>query len=67
EKGIRRCICDICIAPHFPPRSLQHHIEGVDLSLARNILDWNLKRYPNGVFFLFSAGRISFCRSQPIR
>ncbi|KAF8890951.1 hypothetical protein BD779DRAFT_1515400 [Infundibulicybe gibba] len=29
------------------------------------ILDWNLKRFPNGVFFLFGAGRLSLCRSQP--
>jgi tetratricopeptide (TPR) repeat protein len=41
--------------------------EGVDLSIARKILDWNLKRYPKGVFFLFGAGRISLCCSQPRR
>ena len=57
--------------------------DGVDISVASKILNWNLKRYPNGipmlcypcihlnvllflgVFFLFGAGRLSLCRSQP--
>ena len=41
--------------------------EGVDISIARKILDWNLQRFPKGVFFLFGAGRISLCCSQPRR
>ena len=39
--------------------------EGVDVSIAAKIIDWNLKRYPNGVFFLFGEGRVSLVRSQP--
>lgn len=39
--------------------------EGVDVYMAQKILNWNLKRYPNGVFFLFGEGRLSLVRSQP--
>lgn len=35
------------------------------ISVAQKILDWNLKRFPNGVFFLFGAGRLSLNRSRP--
>ncbi|THU87395.1 hypothetical protein K435DRAFT_782464 [Dendrothele bispora CBS 962.96] len=41
--------------------------DGVDVSMAQKIIDWNLKRYPDGVFFLFGAGRLSLVRSQPRR
>lgn len=41
--------------------------DGVDIIMAQKVLDWNLKRYPNGVFFLFGEGRLSLCRSQPKR
>ena len=39
--------------------------DGVDIKMAEKILHYNLKRYPNGVFFLFGQGRLSLCRSQP--
>lgn len=39
--------------------------DGVDVKLAGRILEWNLRRYPNGVFFLFGAGRLALIRSQP--
>ena len=41
--------------------------EGIDITIAQKIIDWNLKRYPKGVFFLFGAGRLSLCRAQPKR
>ncbi|KAF8313293.1 uncharacterized protein EI90DRAFT_594246 [Cantharellus anzutake] len=39
--------------------------KGVDLSMARKILDWNMRRYPEGVFCLFAKGRILVCQSRP--
>lgn len=33
--------------------------------MADKIIKWNLKRYPDGVFFLFGAGRLALCQSQP--
>lgn len=39
--------------------------EGVDILMAQKILDWNLRRYPNGVFFLFGQGRLRLIRGQP--
>lgn len=57
--------------------------DGVDVSVAQKIINWNLKRYPDGtrytapvipysncflgVFFLFGAGRLGLCRSQPAK
>jgi tetratricopeptide (TPR) repeat protein len=35
--------------------------------MAQKIVDWNLKRYPEGVFFLLAQGRLSLSRSQPRR
>ena len=39
--------------------------EGVDILMAQKILDWNLRRYSNGVFFLFGHGRLRLIRGQP--
>src|SRR5258708_5644981 len=57
--------------------------DGVDVMMAQKIVDWNLKRYPEGnviyfrlnssskfylgVFFLLAQGRLNSCRSQPAR
>ncbi|KAF8823477.1 hypothetical protein HHX47_DHR10000365 [Lentinula edodes] len=41
--------------------------DGVDVTMAQKIINWNLKRYPDGVFFLFGAGRASLAKSQPLR
>ncbi|KAK2459721.1 hypothetical protein APHAL10511_008255 [Amanita phalloides] len=66
SEGVRRSICDMALLIfHLVLSSIT--FEGVDISIAQKVLDWNLKRYPNGVFFLFGAGRISLCHSQPRR
>lgn len=39
--------------------------EGVDIEMAQKILDYQIQRYPNGVFFLFGQGRLHLCRGQP--
>ncbi|PFH45834.1 hypothetical protein AMATHDRAFT_157688, partial [Amanita thiersii Skay4041] len=66
QEGVRRSICDMALLIfHLVLSSFT--FSGVDIPLAQKILDWNLARYPSGVFFLFGAGRISLCRSQPRR
>ncbi|KAI0049076.1 hypothetical protein FA95DRAFT_1489914 [Auriscalpium vulgare] len=66
DEGVRRSICDMCLMIfHLVLSSFTY--DGVDIPMAQKIVDWNLKRYPNGVFFLFGQGRLSLCRSQPRR
>ncbi|KAH9054765.1 hypothetical protein EDB87DRAFT_1767585, partial [Lactarius vividus] len=66
DEGVRRSICDMTLLIfHLFLSSFTH--DGVDVMMAQKIVDWNLKRYPNGVFFLLAQGRLSLCRSQPAR
>ncbi|TBU46751.1 hypothetical protein BD309DRAFT_998854 [Dichomitus squalens] len=64
KEGLRRPLADICLLCfHLVLSSFVH--QGVDIPLAQQILEWNLKRFPDGVFFLFGAGRLRLLRSQP--
>ncbi|EPQ57674.1 hypothetical protein GLOTRDRAFT_74595 [Gloeophyllum trabeum ATCC 11539] len=64
KEGVRRSICDAALLIfHLVLSSFT--FEGVDIEMAQKILDWNLKRYPNGILFLFGAGRLNLCRSRP--
>ncbi|KAI9435435.1 hypothetical protein H4582DRAFT_1817570 [Lactarius indigo] len=66
DEGVRRSICDMTLLIfHLFLSSFTH--DGVDVMMAQKIVDWNLKRYPEGVFFLLAQGRLSLCRSQPGR
>ncbi|KAG6828152.1 hypothetical protein H0H92_009003 [Tricholoma furcatifolium] len=66
EEGVRRSICDMALLIfHLVLSSFT--VEGIDISVARRILDWNLVRFPNGTFFLFGAGRLALVQSQPRR
>ncbi|KAJ6459937.1 hypothetical protein C8R45DRAFT_1030124 [Mycena sanguinolenta] len=64
HEGVRRAICDMALLIfHLVLSSYTFH--GVDTKMAARIVGWNLKRYPEGVFFLFGAGRLALMRSQP--
>uniref|UniRef100_A0A0W0FP07 Uncharacterized protein n=1 Tax=Moniliophthora roreri TaxID=221103 RepID=A0A0W0FP07_MONRR len=64
DEGLRRTICDMALLIfHLVLSSFT--FDGVDVDIAQKIVDWNLKRYPDGVFFLFGAGRLSLVRSKP--
>ncbi|KAH9034085.1 hypothetical protein EDB85DRAFT_1948820 [Lactarius pseudohatsudake] len=66
DEGVRRSICDMTLLIfHLFLSSFTR--DGVDVMMAQKIVDWNLKRYPEGVFFLLAQGRLSLCRSQPAR
>ncbi|KAF9034810.1 hypothetical protein BJ165DRAFT_1356068 [Panaeolus papilionaceus] len=63
-EGVRRSICDMSLLIfHLVLSSFT--VEGVDVGVADRVLRWNLKRFPNGIFFLFGAGRLHLTRSQP--
>lgn len=66
DEGVRRPICDMTLL-NFHLVLSAYTFDGVDVGLAQRIVEWNLKRYPNGVFFLFGAGRLALVRSQPER
>ncbi|KAJ7747850.1 hypothetical protein B0H16DRAFT_1554834 [Mycena metata] len=64
QEGVRRAICDMALLIfHLVLSSFT--FDGVDVHMAARIVKWNLKRYPEGVFFLFGAGRLALSRSQP--
>ncbi|KZS95551.1 hypothetical protein SISNIDRAFT_452213 [Sistotremastrum niveocremeum HHB9708] len=64
EEGVRRPICDMALLMfHLVMSSFTFN--GIDIDKAAKILQWNLKRYPTGVFFLFGEGRLRLQRSQP--
>ncbi|KAJ7627995.1 hypothetical protein DFH06DRAFT_1226877 [Mycena polygramma] len=64
QEGVRRAICDMSLLIfHLVLSSFT--FDGVDVQMAARIVEWNLKRYPDGVFFLFGAGRLALVRSQP--
>ncbi|KAF5391059.1 hypothetical protein D9757_004042 [Collybiopsis confluens] len=66
QEGVRRAICDMALLIfHLVLSSFT--FDGIDVAMAQKIISWNLKRYPDGVFFLFGAGRASLARSQPLR
>ena len=49
EEGVRRTVCDICLLIfHLVLSSFT--FDGVDINMAQKILDWNLRRYPSGMF-----------------
>ncbi|KAJ7200812.1 hypothetical protein GGX14DRAFT_466162 [Mycena pura] len=64
QEGVRRAICDMTLLIfHLVVSSFTFAC--VDVPMAARIVKWNLKRYPEGVFFLFGAGRVALVRSQP--
>ncbi|KAF9446913.1 hypothetical protein P691DRAFT_803254 [Macrolepiota fuliginosa MF-IS2] len=66
EEGVRRTICDMTLLIfHLVLSSFTFN--SIDITIAAKILKWNLQRYPNGVFFLFGAGRLALCQSQPAK
>ncbi|PBK72107.1 hypothetical protein ARMSODRAFT_743500 [Armillaria solidipes] len=63
-EGLRRPLCDMAlIVFHLVISSFT--FGGVDIHMADKIIHWHAKRYPNGVFFLFSSGRLALVHSQP--
>ncbi|KAI0691814.1 hypothetical protein BC835DRAFT_1430711 [Cytidiella melzeri] len=64
HEGVRRTICDMALIIFHLVLSA-FTFEGVDMGMAEKIINYNINRYPNGVFFLFAQGRLKLCRGQP--
>ncbi|PKI82360.1 hypothetical protein MVES1_003511 [Malassezia vespertilionis] len=65
QEGVRRPLCDMAIllyhlviADHVP-------MTDVDLPFADKVLSWNLKRFPNGIFFLYFSARLYMSQALP--
>lgn len=63
--GVRRPICDMVLLAFHLVISVLMPVSGVDIPVAKNILDWNLKRYPNGIFFMYFQSRLHTTQAQP--
>lgn len=64
EEGIRRSICDMSLLLfHLVLSSFT--FDGVDVKLAGRILEWNLRRYPNGELCVFFS--LAFIWGFPCR
>ncbi|KAG9103908.1 hypothetical protein FRC06_007019 [Ceratobasidium sp. 370] len=64
EGGARRALCDLVLVVfHLVISGFTR--EGVDVQEAENIVEWNLKQYPDSIFFLFGKGRLYVTRSRP--
>ncbi|KZW03062.1 hypothetical protein EXIGLDRAFT_728589 [Exidia glandulosa HHB12029] len=63
-EGVRRPICDMALLIfHLVLGGFT--VQGIDIETAERILEFNLERFPNGVFFLFASARAHLVRSQP--
>ncbi|QRW14055.1 tetratricopeptide repeat protein 39B [Ceratobasidium sp. AG-Ba] len=64
DGGARRALCDLVLVIfHLFISGFTR--EGVDIQEADNIVHWNLRQYPDSIFFLFGKGRLHVMRSQP--
>ncbi|KAN0063269.1 hypothetical protein ACQY0O_004433 [Thecaphora frezii] len=57
-EGVRRQICDMGLLMYHLVISTFIPVNGVDIAFADKVLHYNLKRYPEGVFFLYFSGRL---------
>lgn len=64
QEGIRRQVCDMALLTHHLVIASYLPVGGVDVPTAGNVLHYNLDRYPNGVFFLYFAGRLNSTETQ---
>ncbi|WVQ78032.1 hypothetical protein IAT38_000113 [Cryptococcus sp. DSM 104549] len=65
NEGLRRPVCDLILLAFHLLISVLIPITGVDVPLARNILAYNMRRYPDGVFFLYFQARLFTTMAEP--
>ena len=58
QEGVRRQICDMSMLAYHLVISTFIPVNGVDIEFADKVLHYNLRRYPQGVFFLYFSGRL---------
>ncbi|KWU46897.1 hypothetical protein RHOSPDRAFT_31719 [Rhodotorula sp. JG-1b] len=64
EQGIRRPIADLVLLMYHLVIANYLPVGGVDIPTASSILRYNLDKYPNGIFFLYYAGRLRSTETQ---
>lgn len=58
DEGLRRQLCDMVTIMYHVVLSKMVPLSDIDQPFAERALDYNLKLYPNGVFFLYFSGRL---------
>jgi hypothetical protein len=66
NEGLRRQFCDMALMAYHIILSKLIPLSDVNEELSDKILEYSLKLYPNGVFFLFFSGRQLGARGQLI-
>ncbi|TFK17307.1 hypothetical protein FA15DRAFT_661535 [Coprinopsis marcescibilis] len=64
HEGLRRPICDMSLLIFHLVISSFTFQDG-NIPLASRILSYHLSRFPDGIFFLFRAGRLALIRGEP--
>ncbi|KDQ55006.1 hypothetical protein JAAARDRAFT_38112 [Jaapia argillacea MUCL 33604] len=63
-EGFRRSFCDMSLGLfHMAFPSVVHN--GVDIKVARKIVEWNVRRFPDSFFASGTAGRLHVCQVRP--
>lgn len=65
NEGIRRPICDMILLTFHLVISVLMPVAGVDIPTARKILAYNMRRYPDGIFFLYFQARLHTNECEP--
>ncbi|ORY33728.1 hypothetical protein BCR39DRAFT_518906 [Naematelia encephala] len=65
NEGLRRPVCDMILLSFHLVISILMPVDDVDIKSARKILAYNMKRYPNGVFFLYFQARLHTAQCEP--
>jgi hypothetical protein len=60
NEGVRRPICDMALVI-FHLFLSSFTFDGIDVLMAQQIIDWNLKRFPNGEFEEYSLFALMTC------
>ncbi|BEI96809.1 hypothetical protein CcaverHIS631_0203980 [Cutaneotrichosporon cavernicola] len=65
NEGVRRPICDMILLTFHLVISVLIPVSGVDIPAARKILAYNMRRYPDGIFFLYFQARLHTNECEP--
>lgn len=65
NEGVRRPICDMILLTFHLVISVLMPVSGVDVKAARKILSYNMRRYPDGIFFLYFQARLHSNEGEP--
>ncbi|WFC96986.1 hypothetical protein MBRA1_003652 [Malassezia brasiliensis] len=64
-EGVRRPLCDMMLLLYHLVIAAYVPVTDVDLTLADQVLSWNLQRFPRGIFFLYFSARLYATQALP--